>query len=199
MELKMKANLKISIVLFTILVFASCGGGEEYYSPKPRGYFRIDLPQKEYVVMDSIYPFTFQIPEYSSIQYDTATIKGEFWFNLVFPSLKGKLHFSYKKINNNLYDYTEDSYTFVYKHVPKAEDITAQEISYPDRKVFAVVYYIEGVQAASPLQFYITDSTSHFLRGALYFEHFPNNDSIQPIIDFVNEDVLNIISTLEWK
>jgi gliding motility-associated lipoprotein GldD len=199
MELKMKANLKISIIVIFSLTLASCGGGEEYYSPKPRGYFRIDLPQKEYVAMDTLFPFTFQIPVYSSIEYDTAAIKGEHWFNLVLPALKGKLHFSYKQINNNLYDYTEDSYTFVYKHVPKAEDITAQEFSFPDRNVFAVVYYIDGVQAASPLQFYITDSTSHFLRGALYFNHLPNNDSIQPVIDFVNEDVLHIISTLKWK
>ncbi len=190
---------KILLLFFVPLLFQMCAGNEEYYAPKPRGYFRIDLPEKQYQLADTIYPFKFEYPVYARIVNDTAESMDEYWFNIVFPELHGALHFSYKKIKNNLYNYTEDTRTFVFKHVPKAEDITAQEIKYPENKVFGLIYTIDGNEAASPMQFYITDSTSHFLRGAMYFSHSPNNDSIRPVIDFLTEDVMHMIETFRWK
>lgn len=182
-----------------MIVWGSCRRNNEYFAPKPRGYFRIDLPEKEYKVIDTIYPFTFEIPVYSVLQPDTAGYQGEYWFNVKIPDHKGSIHFSYKVVRNNLYEYTEDTHNFVYKHVPKAEDITVEEVNHNDAGVYSLLYQIRGVEAASPTQFYITDSTRHFLRGALYFEHIPNNDSIQPVIDFVNEDIFHLISSFRWK
>ena len=195
----MKKNLNLLVyILMLIVVFSSCSGNDEFYAPKPRGYFRIDLPEKEYIMADTIFPFKFQYPKYAFINIiDNQNNKN--WFNLSFPDVKGKLHFSYKEINDNLYQYTEDTYNFVYKHVPKAEEISYEEIKIPEKRVFSLIYYIEGVDAASPIQFYITDSTKNFIRGALYFEHIPNNDSIAPIIEFINEDIINLIETWEWK
>jgi len=191
----------VSIVCLFIVCFilSSCGNNEEYYAPKPRGYFRIDLPDKEYKLADTLYPFTFEYPVYAYIVSDTNALSHEYWFNIVFPEMLGALHFSYKTVQNDLYNYTEDTRTFVFKHVSMAEDITAQEVKHPENRVFALIYTIDGTDAASPLQFYVTDSTSHFLRGAMYFSHSPNNDSIRPIIDFITEDVLHMIETLKWK
>lgn len=173
----------------------SCKNSDDHlFVPKPRAYFRIELPDKNYQLCDTILPFTFEYPVYSEIEIDSAS-----WFNITFPKFKGKIHFSYKKVNTHIYDYTEDTREFVYKHVPKATDIKTELFNDFDNNVFALLYYIEGQEAASPLQFYATDSTSHFLRAALYFEHIPNNDSIAPIIDFVNQDVLHFLKTLKWK
>ncbi len=189
-----------NIFLFGIILFTvSCGRENEYYAPKPRGYFRIDLPEKEYTRIDTIYPFSFEIPVYARLETDTTGYEGEYWFNVKIPEHKGSIHFSYKVVRENLYEYTEDTHNFVYKHVPKAEDIKVEEIKHAENHVFSLLYQIRGVEAASPTQFYITDSTRHFLRGALYFEHIPNNDSIQPVIDFVNEDIFHLISSLRWK
>ncbi len=192
---------KYKLLFFAISLFFlhSCGNREDFFSPKPRGYFRIALPEKTYREIDTIFPFRFEIPEYSYLQPDTAGLKNDYWFNVVFPQFDGVIHFSYKPVNNNLYEYTEETRNFVYKHVPKAEEINTSEKKILQQRVFGLIYNINGVEAASPTQFYITDSTSHFLRGALYFNHSPNNDSIQPIIDFINDDIIHLIESLYWK
>jgi len=196
----MKKTISFFSFLFLFgLIIISCAGDDNFFAPKPRGYFRLSLPEKDYKLFDTVFPFSFEIPEYALVEPDTAGYNGEYWFNVSFPQFKGRIHCSYKKVRDNLYQLTEDAHTFVYKHVPKAEDIFAENISFPDKNVFALLYHIEGPEAASSLQFYITDSTSHFLRGALYFEHIPNNDSIQPVIDFIEKDVNHLISTFNWK
>ncbi|PIV58809.1 MAG: gliding motility lipoprotein GldD, partial [Bacteroidetes bacterium CG02_land_8_20_14_3_00_31_25] len=53
--------------------------------------------------------------------------------------------------------------------------------------------------AASNIQFYVTDSIRHFVRGALYFETKPNKDSLAPIINFIEQDVTHLVETLRWK
>jgi len=197
--MKTKINISLLLIILITVCFSSCNSNDDYYAPKPRGYFRIDLPEKEYVLLDTIYPFKCEIPAYSSVTDDEKEGEGDYWFNLVFPELKGVIHFSYKKVHQNLHEYTEDTHSFVYKHVPKAEDISAIEKKFHEKNVYAFIYNVEGTQAASSYQFYLTDSINHFLRGALYFQHSPNNDSIQPVIDFIYDDILHLISTFEWK
>jgi gliding motility-associated lipoprotein GldD len=68
-----------------------------------------------------------------------------------------------------------------------------------ERRIYGVLYEIKGAEAASTLQFYVTDSLSHFLRGALYFNVSPNNDSLAPVIDFIEEDIRHMIGTLNWE
>jgi len=190
---------KISFLAFFLLT--NCFHSDnDIYTPKPRGFFRIDLPEKNYRIFDTILPFKFEYPEYSDIYFrtDKKDVNG-YWFDLYFQIFNGSVHFSYKKLSNDLTAYTEDTRNFVFQHIAKADDICFKLIDEPEKRVFAMLYYIEGEQAASPLQFYVTDSINHFIRGALYFEHIPNNDSISPIIDFVNKDILHFIETVEWK
>jgi len=197
---KLKINKSIFIAVVAILFLYSCNRTNEYIFPKPIGYFRLDLPEKHYVYYDSVLPFSFHIPKYASLVIDSINSSETFlWFNVVYPSLHGKLHCSYAKLNNDLYNYTEDTHAFVFKHVPKADDISVEPFSSIEHNVYGLIYHINGIGAASPLQFYVTDSVNHFVRGALYFEHEPNNDSIAPIIGFVNEDILEMINTLQWK
>jgi gliding motility-associated lipoprotein GldD len=122
-----------------------------------------------------------------------------YWINIDYPQFKGRLHLSYKEVNNNLVEYLEDSRSLVLKHIPKASAINEQVIANPGAKVFGIEYNIMGSGAASPYQFYITDSTDHFLRGALYFNVPPNNDSLSPIIDFIKEDINHLLSTFQWR
>lgn len=190
--------MKIKNILFGFfllcLVFVSCNNNNEALAPKPRGYFRIDLPQKKYQLHDTLLPFSFFYPVYSNIEIDSIG-----WFNIAFPNQNAKIHFSYKKINNNLYNFTEDTHNFVYKHVPKATDIRVEPLNIDSNRVFSLIYFIEGQEAASPIQFYATDSINHFLRGALYFSHYPNNDSVAPLIEFIKKDIIKFIETLSWK
>lgn len=189
-------NTAVRLVGLLILMATSCDN--DYY-PKPRGYFRIDLPEKGYVVFDTAFPYSFEVPAYAKVIPDTDPHAELYWINVTFPQFKGTLHLSYKKINGNLTNYLEDTRTMVMKHIPKASSIDNKAFENFEKKVYGLTYTISGVSAASPYQFYLTDSTRHFIRGALYFKTVPNNDSLAPVIDFIKEDINHLIESLEWK
>lgn len=197
----MKFLMKNSpVLIIVILMLSACGGnqGDTEY-PKPRGYFRIDMPEKEYQRFDTTWPFSFKYPKYANLQPDQEAGAEPYWLNLYYPGFHGVLSFSYKKIENNFYELTEDARTFANKHIIKANGITERRVDIPENNVFGVIYEIEGSNTASPYQFYICDSTTHFIRAALYFNHIPNNDSIAPIIQRVKEDMDTLMSSLKWN
>lgn len=182
---------------FLIVMFLSCDN--KNYQPKPRGYFRIDLPEKEYVSLDTMRYYSFEYPVYSTITPDYLSPQEKEWVNIEFPKHKGTIHISYKTVEDNLGGYLEDSYYMMSKHLSRAMGIRDSVIINPERKVYGLIYFLEGEGVASPLQFYLTDSTRHFVRGSLYFNVKTNNDSLAPVIDFITDDVRHLIETIEWK
>ena len=187
----------LSFLSAVILILSfSC---KKDYIPKPRGYFRISFQEKAYHKFDSVsLPYRFDIPDYSQIEPDRDRLAEPFWINLKVPAHKAEVNISYKKIENNLEKLMEDSRTLAYKHSIKADAINERIFVNPEKKVYGTIYQIEG-NAASPLQFYLTDSTHNFLRGALYIREVPNIDSLRPVIDFLIPDVIRLIETTEWK
>lgn len=190
--------MKVNNLLFflAVLFLSAC---EQATSPKPRGYFRIDLPEKNYVRFDTLFPFSFEYPVYSNITGDPHTPNEKYWINLNFPDFNATVHISYKVVDGNLPTYLEDSHTLVAKHIAKADAIYDSLIMEPGKNVYGLAYRLEGSGAASPFQFFLTDSTANFVRGALYFNVIPNNDSLAPVIDFIEEDIVHLISTFNWK
>jgi len=186
------------LATFCILFLASCGGNSDY-TPKPKGYYRIDLPQKQYVVFDSTYPYTFEYPVYAKVSPDKDKNAEPFWMNIDFPTFKGKIHISYKMIKHNLSKFSDDAYNLAMKHIPKATNIDDELIDIKEHKVYGMIYNIEGEGAASTYQFFVSDSTSNFVRGALYFNVKPNNDSLSPVIDFIKLDIQHLIKSFRWK
>lgn len=181
-----------------ILLFLSAACDSNYV-PKPRGYFRIDLPEKEYQKFDTTFPYSFEYPVYANINYDLSEKAEPYWLNIDFPLFKGRLHLSYKKVDGNLINLMEDTRTMVIKHIPKASAIHNTLIEDPSDNIYGMTYQIKGMGAASPFQFFVTDSSRHFVRGALYFSVKPNNDSLKPVIDFVREDIDHMLETWHWK
>jgi gliding motility-associated lipoprotein GldD len=184
------------IPVILLVVATACS---EHYTPKPRGYFRIDLPEREYRSFDSAFPYTFEYPVYAKVVADSSKLAEPYWMNLYFPAFKATLHLSYKEVNGNLAGYLDDAHALVNKHIPKANAITQHEYIDRANRVYGLVYDIKGSDAASAFQFYVTDSTSAFVRGALYFNLVPNNDSLSPVIDFLKADLEHLISTFRWK
>ncbi|MHC1708771.1 MAG: gliding motility lipoprotein GldD [Bacteroidales bacterium] len=189
-------NYQVFLLLLLIFCVVSC---DTAYSPKPMGYFRIDLPERQYRTFDSTYPYSFSYPVYSKIIPKTDSLSEPYWMNITFPQFKGTLYISYKPVNKNLPTYLEDARNMVMKHIPKANSIEEKIIHFPDSKVYGIFYDIRGNSAASPFQFFITDSTRHFLRGSLYFYTSPNNDSLEPVIEFLKKDIENLVKTVKWK
>lgn len=184
------------LLIFMAGIVFSCGND---YTPKPSGYFRIDLPEKKYQPLDTLFPFYFEYPVYARITHDPQAPKEPYWINVDFPSFRGRIHMSYKEVNGNLSQYLEDSRTLALKHMSKSTGITEQVISIPDRKVYGLIYTIQGSGAASTYQFYLTDSTRNFVRGALYFSVLPNNDSLAPVISFIQSDINHLVESFRWK
>lgn len=189
-------TLQLLVAVLLAAMMTACGDPPV---PKPRGYFRIDLPQREYRLLDSIYPYTFEIPVYAKITGDPNADEEPYWINIDFPAYKGRIHLSYKAVDNNLSTFTEDAHQLVMKHIPKASAIDEIRIDNEALKVHGLIYDIKGAGAASPYQFFATDSTRHFIRGALYFNVLPNNDSLAPVIEFLKGDIQHMLETLKWK
>lgn len=185
---------KIWSFLLILIVLYSCGSDP---IPKPLGYYRIDLPEKSYEPIDSIpFPFRFELPQYASINLDR-TFQEPNFLNVDFKQYGARLHLSYKTVDSSAYQLLEDARSLVYKHVVKAQDIKENLILNPAERVFGTYYEIAG-NAASGAQFYLTDSTTHFFRGALYFSVVPNYDSIAPVQEFLKKDVEHLIETFRW-
>lgn len=186
-----------SAVLLLIPLLVLSQGCRKHYTPKPRGYFRIDLPEKQYLTYRSACPFAFEFPIYASVIPDESKDAEPCWMNVRFEQFHATIHMSYKQIKKNLPELTEDARSFAYKHTIKADAIGELPISYPEKKVYGILYDIEG-NAASSVQFFLTDSTRHFIRGALYFSVTPNADSLGPVIQFIREDIVHLTSTFQW-
>jgi gliding motility-associated lipoprotein GldD len=195
----MKKNL-ISIVILTFVL--ACN---QNHSPKPRGFFRIDFPEKQYHKINSDFPYQFEIPDYANVTADSRNPGKEDWININIPENKAEVHISYYQLQNApkpsrqlLAEFIEESRELAYKHSVKANAIEEQIFMNPGREVYGTIYRIKG-NAASPVQFFLTDSTTHFLRGALYIRATPNIDSLKPVVNFLEEDVVRLIETTYWE
>ncbi|WP_298711586.1 gliding motility lipoprotein GldD [Chitinophaga sp.] len=195
--------MKRLLPLLTIaFLFAACQ--QQGHTPKPRGYFRIDLPEKEYRLFDRPgYPYTFEYPVYANVVKDSLFFgedtENPWWINLEFPEFNGKIYMSYKQVGgkNALDKLVNDAFKLTYKHTYKAESIEEEAITLPGG-VSGLFYQVAG-NAASAKQFFVTDSSNHFLRGALYFYAQPNADSLAPVTRFVEEDMRHLVNTLKWR
>jgi gliding motility-associated lipoprotein GldD len=194
---KYRTKSQLYILITLIISFAICSCSDNY-TPKPSAYFRIEFPKHEYVKFENQTPFSFEIPKYGKMEKDCSRLAEPFWYNLTFPTMKGKLHLSYKTVKKDLSLYIEDSRTLAYKHTIKADAISEQVFIDGKNKVYGVLYEIKG-NAASPFQFFATDSTNHFLRGSLYFSVYPNKDSLAPVFEFIKPDIIHLIETIRWK
>jgi len=187
----------LTLLSSLILLLCSCG---QDYSPKPRGYYKIDLPKKAYQQYSEDCPYAFEYPTYAKIQQDQAKGAQPCWKDVYFPQFNARLHLSYQPVTSekNFNELVEDARTFAFKHTVKATAIDEAKIAYPEQKVYGIYYSIEG-NTASSVQFFLTDSTKHYLRGALYFNEQPQIDSIQPVLNFIKKDVDVLIKSFRWK
>jgi len=166
--------------------------------PKPRGYFRIDFPEKEYQDWNQDYPFSFEFLKGARVVKDKSRLAESYWLNVEYPIYNATLHLSYKEVNENLEKYLEDSHRLVYKHAIKADAIDGTNYIDKQKNVYGLVYRIQG-NAASSIQFIATDSLKHFLRGSLYFNNHPNQDSLAPVIQYIDKDIVHLMESLKWK
>lgn len=182
------------LVLITLI-----GCQESSYVPKPRGYNRIELPEHQYQQIEGSYPYLFEHSIHASVERDSSWMSEPYWIHLNYKDLGADVQLTYKALDNDeqkLRELLNDAYKLTSKHQVKAYSIDESILTTP--KGNQVVLAELSGEVPSQFQFYSTDSTQHFLRGALYFPTATQNDSLAPIIDFIKIDIVHLLNTLEW-
>lgn len=198
----MKQRIKILLALVAISLGAgtlwSCDG--QTYIPKPKGFNRIDLPEHSYRMLPDTFPYSFEYSSEARIVDDSSYISEPYWIDIYYESLGANVVLTYKSIKDSVQlvnEYVSDATRLTSKHQIKAYAIDETVIRTPSGKT-AIVAELEG-EVPTQFQFFTTDSTQHFLRGALYFTTAMKNDSLSPVIEYVKKDMIHMINTLEWK
>lgn len=168
----------------------------EDHVPKPHGYFRIDLPEQSYTPWQEPGVLTAERPTYSTVR-ETRRSEGSRWYDLSFPGQRGIVHLTWSPVNDQLDQMIEDAHTFKDKHGSVAARIRSSRVLRDSSRVFGTLFEVDG-DAASPMVFYLTDSTDNFLYGALYFNSRPNGDSLAPVTERIRADIKHLAETLVW-
>jgi gliding motility-associated lipoprotein GldD len=186
----LRKQIAITLLVIMLISVFSC---KDEVLPKPASYLRLDYPEAKYVNFENQCPFVFEM----NLE---AIIKGEkdCGFTILYPKMKATIYLTYKPVNNNINKLLRDAQKLTYEHVIKADDILEQPYLNPSKKVYGMFYQVDG-NAATNSQFYVTDSTKHFITGSVYFYAKPNYDSIMPAASYVRNDMQRLMETLKWK
>ena len=185
--------MKKLLLLIVVLFFISC---EDTPIPKPHGYPRINLPQRTYKKFNTDCSFEFKKSSVAEIEVDS---NSPCFFNISYPQFNAKLHLTYANVNNDLKELIDQQYKIKERHNSFATSVQERIYTNREKNVNALIFNINGTKAATPLQFFMTDSTEHFFRGVLYFYNSPNNDSLEPVINYIKQDLDTLIESFEWK
>jgi gliding motility-associated lipoprotein GldD len=192
----------VPVILVALIFLASCGNNERVYQPKPKGYHRLALPEHEYMPLEGDYPYTFQVSKHAKVEQDKHFMAQPSWIEVKYPEFGAEIDISYKEISDSpdsLAGFVATSHRLTFKHQAKATKI--EEYVAKGGKggtLNAMLFDLEG-EIPSQFHFYAHDSTKHFFRAALYFNTASKNDSIQPIIEYLKLDMIQMLNTLEFK
>ena len=189
-------------LVICVLYLISCNS--DYSVGKKKGYFHIDFPDKKYQPFDQPgYPYTFEYPVYAKVTRDSTFFNdkaGDWWVNIDLPQFAGRIYISYKTIGgeNKFDSLVRDGFKMAYKqHVDVSTGIEERRIMTPNN--VEGMYFSLGGNTATANQFFLTDSTKHFLRGALYFNAYTTIDSVGPVIDFIKRDIGQMIKSFRFE
>lgn len=181
---------KYFLLFISIILLTSCN---EDVLPKPKGYLSLTYPSTSYKKLELLRPYSFEVSEFAIVKDERNN-----WLEIQYPKLKASLHITYMPIQNNLKELLTDSEKLVYKHAVKAEEIITINFEDFDKRVFGSMQEISG-NAASQIQFHLTDSTHNFIKGTLYFYTKPNYDSVLPAVSYIKKDIIRVVETLNWN
>jgi gliding motility-associated lipoprotein GldD len=210
-KLSFRGSAQGSVLLLVLFCLLSCNSP---YTPKRKGYFKIDFPPHQYQSFNKPgYPYSFDYPVYANVVRDSSFFdsvpENPYWINIDFPRFSARIYISYKEIGpekgpggivrpgNSFDKLRDDAFKMTFKHTYKASSIDPSIIQTSNG--IGGIYFNVGGEAATAQQFFLTDTTRHFLRGALYFDAAPNEDSLGIVNRFLQQDLTHLINTFRWK
>lgn len=176
--------------LILLLIIVGCGKKD---LPKPKAYLSLQYPKKAYKKIEVKRPYSFEISKISTVKKLPKN-----WLKIKYPKLKASIDITYRPVKNNLKELLMEAEKLVFEHTLKADQISSSEYENNDKKVYGKLFEIYG-NAASQVQFHVTDSSKHFIKGSLFFYAKPNYDSILPAVDYIKKDMIKIMESIEWK
>lgn len=190
--MKSSGNIQLlgGIFLILIVILSGC---KENVLPKPKAQLRLEYDKAAYERIESDCPFSFEKSSKAN-----ESINSKCWVNLDYPELNAQVNITYRPIKNNLKELFMEAEKLTFNHSIKADGISSKPYADSNRRVFGAVFEVTG-NAASPIQFHITDSTDHFITGAIYFDVQPNYDSIKPAAHYLQKDVIHLFESINWK
>ena len=199
----MKHNNILIYFALAAMLFAGCGGRN--YSPKPQAYLRIDMPEHNYVGTDTMpacatLPFSFEMNNLAALSLKEHTQR-DMWVDINYPQWDGVVFLTHRRLRSpdSLRSQVDESTRLLEQHYQVTSGVEEQRYEDPEHRVYGTVYYLKGRKVASTCQFWLTDSTRNFLRGALFINHTPNNDSLAPVIGYMQADIEHLVETLRWR
>jgi gliding motility-associated lipoprotein GldD len=192
----MVKNFLYLIIIAALIV----GCGSPDYLPKPKGYNRIDLPPHAFQSLPDTFPYQFEFSQHATILKDSSWIAERYWIDIYYPEMDANFQITYKPVENSnrkLEELLGDSYKLTAQHNVKAYAIEEKILELPNG-LFASVTELEG-EVPTQFQFHTTDSSEHFLRGALYFQTATKNDSLAPVIEYLKYDAIQLLQTLKFE
>lgn len=183
--------LKTNYILLLVFsfIFISC---QEDALPKPSGLLRLTYPKHDYDKSLTT-PYEFETNKISKVM-----VNKKYWMKISYPKLKATIDITYRPVTNNIIELLRDSEKLTTKHSTKAETIYFDSFENKTNHVYGKLSHVTG-NAASSLQFHLTDSTKHFITGALYFNVEPNYDSIYPAMKYIEKDIIRLMNTTQWR
>jgi len=185
----MKQLIYAVVLVFTYLVL----GCEEISIPKPQAMLRLEYPLPNYKKISKDFPFIFEYNSLASLKRASKQAP-----NIEYKLMEATLYLSYLSVSNNIDSLLNDAYKLPAKHMIKADEIPEKIFLNHDNKTYGALFSVIG-DAASQIQFFVTDSTKNFLMGSLYFYSRPNYDSIMPAAKYIERDVIHLMETLKWN
>ena len=186
---------------YICVIFIVLFGCENYFLPKQSAYLRLDYPKPEYkLINDKDFPFFFEantrLSEISDIDINLRSID----FIINYNQLNAQINFQYKSVNSSekLNAYILDLKRTIETHSMMANSVKIKDYSLKEKNIFGRIFDLSG-NVASPYQFYLTDSINNIISGLVYFNIKPNYDSILPAINYIENDIIYLIESFDWK
>jgi gliding motility-associated lipoprotein GldD len=160
----------------------------------------LTTPKPAYQHWDSVLPFVFDYSKHASLDFQNKE-RNLFWVDIYYPSLSAMFKMTCFQVKNNLNNYIREEEELVMFHVDRrmVDDIQYSTVNDPIARVFGRLYELEGKHVATPFKFWLTDSSQYFVKGTLFFDFAPNNDSLAPIIDYLKRDALFMVESWQWR
>lgn len=184
---------QVAILLILTCVCFSC---KDDPRPKPKGFLALEYPEARYERIDIGCPYTFDKNSIAEVSPSRNRIPC--WIQLDYTNMKGSIFITYQPVRNNLDSLLTDAQKLPLQHTIKADVIEGDIYTNDIHKTYGMFYEVDG-DAASQAQFYLTDSTDHFLTGSVYFQSLPNFDSIVPAADYLKKDIRHLMESLKWR